>query len=315
MVTYSIIIPVYNAEKYLESCLESVLNQNSASNYEVILINDGSKDGSAGICDRYAAKHPCIKVIHQVNQGVSAARNAGIADAEGRYVLFLDSDDLWKADMLSTLDNTIVRNPDMVVVGYEQFGESGTVSTDLPPVEVCDMTGAAYFEAHSNINCMPIITCWSAAFRREFLLENALNFPTAFSYGEDYYFHMRALKRAQSVYSIRKPLYCYRENAQSITHTPTLKKTRDLLTMCAETYRLFPCSVLADYYCMNILDLARHSKEDAAQLQKLLRENADILTKVSGKKPRIACTLYKLFGYYRAAKLVRFLLDARDSNK
>lgn len=315
MLTYSIVIPVYNAEKYLESCLESVLAQNSSSSYEVILVNDGSKDSSAGICDRYVADYDRIHVIHQKNQGVSAARNAGIAAAKGLYVLFLDSDDAWKPDMLRTLDEMVMQNPDMAVVGYEQFGEEGTMGISLPLVASSGLAGEAYFEAHSKMNCMPIVACWSAAFRREFLAKHSLKFPLDIGYGEDFCFYMHALKCAQSVYSVQKPLYRYRENEQGITHTPTLKKTRELLTACAKMYRLFPCSMLADYYCMNILVVARHSREDAAQLRDLLRQNQDVLRHVSGKKPRIARALYTVLGYYPASRVVRFLIDARDSKK
>lgn len=313
MVTYSIIVPVYNAEKYLESCLESVLEQRSGSAYELILVDDGSKDTSSEICDRYAAQYPNIKAIHQINQGVSAARNAGIDAAKGQYVLFLDSDDCWKPDLLETLDPVVSQQPDMVVFGYEQFWESGSAGIDLPPVEAFGMTGAAYVEAHSKSGRMPIVTCWSAAFRRELLAENSLKFRVGISYGEDFYFHMSVLKHAQSVHSICKPLYRYRENLQSVTHTPTRKKTQDLLTMCAEVYRMFPCAVFADYYCMNILDVGRHTKADAAQLRSLLRENEDILRAVSGKKPRIARMLYRILGYYQAARLVRAVIDARNA--
>ena len=313
MVTDCVVIPVYNAEKYLESCLESVLNQKSTSAFEVILVNDGSKDSSPEICDRYGAQHSCITVIHQPNQGVSAARNAGLAAAKAQYVLFLDSDDCWKPDMLQTMDAVIAHQPDMAVVGYEQFWEDGTGGIDLPPVEAAGMTGEEYVQAHSKKGCMPIVTCWSAAFRREFLMQHDLKFLAGISYGEDFYFHMSALKRAQSVYSIRKALYCYRENPQSITHTPTRKKTQDLLTMCAGAYRIFPCAMLADYYCMNILNLGKHSKADAAQLLDVLRENEDILRAVSGKKPRIARMLYRILGYYRASRLVRGLIDAREA--
>lgn len=83
--------------------------------------------------------------------------------------------------------------------------------------------------------------------------------------------------------------------------------------MSAGVYRMFPCAVFADYYCMNILDLGKHSREDAVQLQSLLSENEDILRAVSGKKPRIARMLYRILGYYRASKLVRTVIDARDA--
>ena len=94
MPIYSIIIPVYKVEMYLSACIDSVLAQDTAFTYEIILVDDGSPDNSGTICDAYAAKHPQIRVLHKPNGGVSSARNAGLSLAVGEYVLFLDADDL-----------------------------------------------------------------------------------------------------------------------------------------------------------------------------------------------------------------------------
>lgn len=91
---FSIIVPIYNVEKYLRCCVDSVLAENFAD-YEMILVDDGSPDGCGKICDEYAGKYPHIKVIHQENGGLSDARNAGIRAAKGDYLIFLDSDDYW----------------------------------------------------------------------------------------------------------------------------------------------------------------------------------------------------------------------------
>lgn len=88
----SLIIPVYNVERYLPMCLESVVQQ-GLEDYEAILVDDGSTDGSSKICDEYAARYPQFRVIHQENQGLALARNRGISEARGEYILFLDSDD------------------------------------------------------------------------------------------------------------------------------------------------------------------------------------------------------------------------------
>ena len=117
MPIYSIVIPIYNAEKYLESCMDSILSQRSAVDYEIILVDDGSIDKSAQLCDRYAQELPCVTVIHQVNQGVSVARNTGIGAARGQYILFLDSDDLWETDLLETVTEALRQQPDMAVFG------------------------------------------------------------------------------------------------------------------------------------------------------------------------------------------------------
>ena len=313
MPTYSIVIPVYNAAKYLESCIDSILGQQGASDYEVILVNDGSTDQSPRICDRYAEQVSCIKVIHQANQGVSAARNAGLAAAAGEYVLFLDGDDYWSESLLRTMDGYIPQSPDLIEFGYRKFSEKGILEVNLPAAASCGGTGQEYFAAHSKMNRMPIAACWAAAFRRQFLIENGLRFPLGVSYGEDLNFHMNCLKQAQRVCSICEPLYMYRVNEASATHTPSLKKAHDLLLTCAGMYRLFPCAMLADYYCMNILSLANFKRDDVEQLKELLAENRDILRHVSGRKARIARILYQVLGVYNAAKLVRFLVNLRHA--
>ena len=97
--TFSIIVPVYNVEQYLENCINSVLNQ-SFRNFQLILVDDGSKDSSGEICDRFAQKDRRVKVIHKPNAGVSAARNTGIDIAAGQFICFIDSDDWIESDFV-----------------------------------------------------------------------------------------------------------------------------------------------------------------------------------------------------------------------
>ena len=119
---FSIIIPVYNVEKYLRECVDSVLAQ-TFERYEVILVDDGSPDSCPAICDEYASKDARIKVIHKPNGGLSDARNAGLDIARGEYILFLDSDDWWdKFDFLHKLDKTIEDGgADIVIFGMKKF--------------------------------------------------------------------------------------------------------------------------------------------------------------------------------------------------
>lgn len=98
----SVIIPIYNTEKFLPLCISSVLNQ-TLTDIEVLLVNDGSTDGSGKICDEYACKDQRIQVIHTLNQGVSHARNQGLETAKGEYIAFMDSDDWIETDMIATL--------------------------------------------------------------------------------------------------------------------------------------------------------------------------------------------------------------------
>ena len=309
---YSIIVPVYNAEKYLDHCIESVLAQNSASEFELILVNDGSRDGSAAICDRYAEINSHIHVIHQKNQGVSAARNAGIAAAKGQYVLFLDSDDIWPDKMLETVECYLDTKPDIIEFGCCYFGDEGIQKTDIPACMCDGKSGTEYIAIHEKAGVMINASACMRAFRRTFLVDNQLEFPLGISYGEDFYFCMQCLKYAQSIYTIPEILYWYRMNQTSATHAPTLKSIRDVLSVSIEIYRLFPISLFADYYCMRIWRLERLSRADADKLKKLLQDNRDILQHVSGWQARIARGLYFLFGWYNGAKLLRVLTNVRN---
>lgn len=309
--TYSVVIPVYNAEKYLESCVQSVLKQRSCYDVEIILVNDGSVDTSAQLCDALAAQIPNVKAFHQRNRGVSEARNAGIRAAQGAYVLFLDADDYWDDTLLSVLDPLTLEQPDIIEFGYQKFGTGETYAPVLPAVEASGITGMEFFAAHEAIGRMPIASSCTAAFKRQLLEEKGIAFPTGISYGEDFDFHMQCLKAAKSVFTALQPLYWYRMNEQSATHTLTLKKMQDMLLACVKMYRHFPSVVFANYYCMKILSMEKLSKKDAAQLKPLLQENRDILRHISGRKMRLTCMLYRVLGYYDAARVVRYLLEVK----
>ena len=312
---YSIIIPVYNAEKYLDACVKSVLNQTSDSAFEIILVNDGSRDGSAAICDRYAAQDARIQVIHQENQGVSVARNVGINVAQGEYLLFLDSDDLWNENLLSSMDHFVSRRPDMIEFGCCYFTDCGIQKVNCPTCVAEGEDGEVYFSRHEQQGVMPLVSACMAAFRREFLLENTLRFPVGVAYGEDFTLCMHCLKFAKSIYTVSQPLYQVRVNENSVTHTPTPKKIRDILSVCAGMYRLHPGSLLADYYCMSVWTVEGLGRKDAAQVYDLLEQNRDILKQVRGKRAQLARLLYSVFGWYSGAKVLRFLANARNSIK
>ena len=130
----SIIIPVYNAEEYLDRCLESVVDQ-SFTSYEVILVDDGSSDSSPLICDRYSATDPRFRTIHKANGGVSSARNAGLNLAKGEYVMFVDSDDALLPDALERMFEEVV-DEDIVIGGYTTY-IGGIPGKEVLPLKTC----------------------------------------------------------------------------------------------------------------------------------------------------------------------------------
>lgn len=125
-IAISVIVPIYNTKPYLEECIESILDQKINVPVEVLLIDDGSTDGCADICDRYAARDARVRVIHQENQGLSAARNAGIDAAKGRYYSFIDSDDVVLPGFLQTLYDACERHDAyMALCSVEDVQENG----------------------------------------------------------------------------------------------------------------------------------------------------------------------------------------------
>ena len=138
----SVIIPCYNAQKYLPACLESLLSQ-TMDDFEAILIDDGSKDDTAAIAMQYASVDERIRFIRQKNAGVSAARNAGLRIAQGEWVLFVDADDLLCEDALNTMLSYADDSVDMVVSTHETFDESGRFQTVFPETRWMDKAGEA----------------------------------------------------------------------------------------------------------------------------------------------------------------------------
>ena len=155
MPRYSIIVPVYNVEDYLRECLDSILAQDSPSEYEAILVDDGSTDNSGAICDEYAEKHPRFRVIHQENQGLSAARNSGLRAASGEFVLFFDSDDIWAQKLLSSMDDVVDDAADITLFPFEQFDEAGNTRVVRPSVMPCGESGEEYLRRLFDIGQMP----------------------------------------------------------------------------------------------------------------------------------------------------------------
>ena len=120
--TISVVVPIYNGERYLDRCIQSIAGQTYA-NLEIILVNDGSQDSSAAICDAWAQKDPRIKVIHKPNRGVSDSRNVGIQNATGNWVTFVDADDVVSAYLVESLLQEPLREDSLHLVNYTRFTE------------------------------------------------------------------------------------------------------------------------------------------------------------------------------------------------
>lgn len=210
----SIIIPVYNAEEYLDRCLKSVLDQGFAS-YEVILVDDGSTDSSALICDRYSATDSRFRTIHKPNGGVSSARNAGLALAKGEYVMFLDSDDALCPNALDLMTDQL-KGEDLVIGGFVEYISAIPHRTEVPRFAESYSKSQIqdFFEAELRRNCVLLDSPWAKLYKRKSLGE--LTFCENLSYAEDKLFVFNFLARCNSIRSVDSPVYQYILRAGSL---------------------------------------------------------------------------------------------------
>lgn len=221
----SVIVPVYNAEKYLHRCIDSILAQ-TFTNFELLLINDGSKDNSGKICDEYAVKDQRIRVFHKENGGVSSARNIGLDNAQGRWIAFADSDD-WICEnmyeiMLKKLDSC---KADLCICDINMYW--GGAITDLAYEHCLSVTGDRIEIVRRYINCS-WNCCYNIIAKKELYERYSLRFPNGIAYCEDFQLTLRLLFFANKIVKVREALYIYdRTNETSAMHELNSKKQND----------------------------------------------------------------------------------------
>ena len=211
----SVIIPVYNVEKYLPHCLESVLIQ-ADNNIEVIAINDGSIDKSPEILDQYATQYPSLKIINQPNQGVSAARQKGITVAHGKYILFLDADDFLEASSLSILyKKSIEADADMVLMDYYTYNPDDQKKTYIQQISIHQYSQASLLK---QMFCAERAwAVWSYIAKKELHETIKYNLVSDLSIGEDAVYTTQIVLAAHKITSINKPLINYVSRPDSVT--------------------------------------------------------------------------------------------------
>jgi len=213
----SIIVPVYQAELFLKKSVESIINQ-TLSNIEIILVNDGSKDGSGKICDMIAASDKRVRVIHKENGGQSSARNVGINTATGKYIGFMDNDDFLYPDMCMCLyENAEQNDADISAGSFITKNELGITSHDKHTHKTYIYDNSHGVEAYLSREIVDIYV-WTKLYRRDFLNRNHIRFEEGRS-DEDWLFNHAAFFAAQKTVMQDKPIYDYLERADSTCRT------------------------------------------------------------------------------------------------
>ncbi len=283
---FSLIIPVYNVERYIARCLDSVVNQNMPmSEYEIIAVNDGSTDRSATIVEQYARKYSNIVVINKKNGGQSSARNAGLRKATGEYVWFIDSDDFICKNVLKNIYKECFNYQlDALRIKWQRVDVH---ENPLSPFKKGDRENK--FSVTSGLEfvekrCSTYLFPWSFIYKRTTLFKNNMLFREGLLY-EDVEFNVRILPLLDKIKSFNKVCYCYTVNrSDSTLNKLDPKRISDLLTVCNSIKTLskqsdlsFHKRILSDCVISAILLTASSSR--------MLKDNKrDFLWKLSESK-------------------------------
>ena len=221
----SVIVPVYRVEKYLPACIDSILNQ-TFTDFELILVDDGSPDRCPEICDEVARRDARVRVIHQANAGLSAARNAGIEIAHGEWLGFVDSDDYIAPQFYEKLYQTAQRtDADCVMCSVQNVDESGK-PIDSALMRVADevKTGREVLRKIGRDDVTPYLTAWNKLYRRK--LFNTLRYPAG-RQNEDVFVFAELFCQVQRAVCVAEPLYFYRKRIGSIMNSVVTLRNLD----------------------------------------------------------------------------------------
>lgn len=313
---FSIIVPVYNVFGYLQQCITSVLGQ-TLEDYEIILVDDGSTDGSEVLCDKYVREFPeKIKCVHQSNKGLSAARNVGIEKARGDYLIFLDSDDyLHDQYFLETVypENAL---PDIVVFDWKEVPdggerENGKAVRSLAGLKKEYVDGKEYLRAALQENQLYGWHVWKYLYKKQFWNKNSFLFEEGITY-EDVALVYKVLLSAHNVF-VKSDIigYCYRTRRPgSIVYTPDLNTYQDMIMIAESNIKYILgrsdidknlsralCNNFSCMYYAVILNLGFiNNKEDRCKMVDFLEKHKSICKYTYLGKQKVVREMIKYIG-------------------
>ncbi len=237
---FSIIIPVHNAEEYLNDCIDSVYSQDM-TDFEIICVVNGSNDESENICLMARECHSNIRVIVTDAVGVSSARNIGLREAKGEYVIFVDADDRLLPGALTSFDETCADMPDMVTANYlrnKKKRMSGRVTDPDTMTYLKAMLDAPAYFGELDLTWQPIVTycVFAKAFRRQFLVDNGIYFDTDLAIGEDLIFSMKSALCANLIRCADEAVYYYRPGESTVSSRQDLSGVTKRLASAEKLY-------------------------------------------------------------------------------
>jgi len=316
----SVIVPIYKTEKYLDECVNSILECTSRE-IELILVDDGSPDNCPQMCEEFAKIDSRVKVVHKENGGLSSARNAGLSVANGKYVTFIDSDDKIYSDSIPKILQWISdKGADICFLQAEKIYSNGT-SQDLGEcIKSKYLCGVSREEAIAYLASRPKYpgSAWAKLYKRKFLFDNDLHFPYDRRYSEDLGFIRDCIMRACEFDALEFPFYQYRQNRiGSITNHFTAKNFNDLFLFVEETDEKLDARNNSGSIVKNLMHFAVYeylillylytqiSREDRREALIKLKKYQWVLKYALSKKEKVVRIICKFFGIRITAFLMK----------
>ncbi|MGL4740746.1 MAG: glycosyltransferase family 2 protein [Sarcina sp.] len=311
----SVVIPVYNVEKYLEECINSVICD--SEDLEIILVNDGSKDTSLNICEEYRDKYANIKLVDKENGGLSSARNAGLEIAKGKYVLFLDSDDyLVKGSIPKIMEYISDKNTDVIMSGYYEVCDDKIEETVDFNIDInADIDSIREQIFNNDDKC--IWTAWKFLVRREFLEEKEIIFKEGYLH-EDVDYTVKILLAMNTFNYMELTWYCYRVSRDgSIMNKRKIKSSIHTARIIVDLEKEIKESKeenkfydlvmrkLSNTFFTTIRYSVNSTDEELKELSSLVSENKFLLESSNRRKHRVFNSLQKNIGFYNIIKLAK----------
>lgn len=306
---FSVILPIYNVEVYLKECVESILQQ-TFTDYELILVDDGSKDDSPIICDEYAKNDNRIKVVHQQNAGQSTARNNGLSIAAGDYVVFIDSDDfITSKDFLQKLADKSKDDADMIFYKYSLYLDKSKTLCD------CNFSYQSAMGASTLANKLQKLVeadaffgmAWIRAVRRSLLIGNNIVFGNAKS-AEDTDWNYSLLEYTKKIDFVDESFLAYRQREGSVSHSVGMRNLNDFVSVTSKWANRFKqlqdevlkqalLGSLAKYYSNLLVVYMRVADKEKKKQKQTLKGLSWLLSYSCSKRPKMVTKVYRLLGF------------------
>ncbi len=318
---FSVIVPVYNVDKYLKECIDSILAQ-SFTDYELILVNDGSTDKSPEICDEYAKRENRVKVIHKANNGSADTRNVGTAEAKGEYIIYIDSDDfIISSDFLGDIyDKTQKNSADLVLYKFQKYYQKSGLSNCTFSL---DFTNETQDIGQTLLNCVRTDSyygmAWIKAIKRSLITENNIEFEKGIVSGEDmdWYFHI--LVKAKTIDCIDKSYIAYRQREGSVSATNKIKNLSDFICVLEkwhstlqkseldQTHKNALLGAMAKYYSNLLITYSRVKDRKKKDYKSRMKKLSVLLDYSLSQRPKTVKKVYSVSGFSGTILMLKIL--------